>query len=135
VEVPNLYDTHHVLADARLDMVGVEFAPQGEISEALLPGKPVEFYWSVRAEDVGSYKGTVWLHLRFIPREGGPASRMVLSGQIIQIESANLFGLSGKAARVAGSVGAVVGSIFGLDSLLSFLIKFIASFRKRLRDK
>jgi hypothetical protein len=113
----------------------VEFAPQGEISEALLPGKPVEFYWSVRAGDVGSYKGTVWMHLRFIPREGGPSSRMILSGQIIHIESANLFGMSGKAARVAGSVGAVIGSVFGLDSLLSLLLKFIASFRKRLPGK
>jgi hypothetical protein len=41
VEIPNLYETHNVVAEARLDMAGMEVQPQGMVSEPLLPGQAV----------------------------------------------------------------------------------------------
>ena len=120
VKIPNLYDTHTVIAEARLDLAGVNVSPEGEISEPLAPGQTVTFFWSVRPEQVGSYRGTVWLHLRFIPRDGGPESRRAISAQQIEIQSVNLLGLGGMPARILGGVGVFAGSVLGLDNILSW---------------
>ena len=39
VEIPNLYETHNVIAEARLDMAGMEVQPPGTISEPLTQGQ------------------------------------------------------------------------------------------------
>lgn len=123
VFIPNLYDTYNVLAEGRLDMAGMQVVPRGDVIEPLRPGQSSTFYWSVRPEDVGTYRGTVWLHIRFIPLDGGDESRRPLSAQLIDIRATNLFGLGGVAARVLGGVGTVVGSVLGLDNVLPWLWK------------
>jgi hypothetical protein len=129
VQIPNLYDSHYVIAEARLDMAGLEYLPSGVISEALQPGQPVIFIWSVRPREIGAYKGTVWLHLRYVPKAGGPESRKVLTAQLIEVQGVNFFGLGGTAARVLGSVGVVIGSILGLDNLLSWIWNLFARWK------
>jgi hypothetical protein len=128
VQIPNLYDTHHVFVEARLDLAGVTALPAGEVSESLLPGEPVTFRWSVRPESVGNYRGTLWLHLVFVPLDGSAENRRVLSAQPIEINSVNLLGLGGMPARVLSGVGVVVGSLLGLDNVL----KWAAGLLKRL---
>ena len=95
VQIPNVYDTHQVMAEARLDMAGITISPMGEITEPMQPGEAVTFIWSVLPQSVGTYRGTIWLHLLFIPKAGGQAQRSVLSAQAIQIKAVNLFGLGG----------------------------------------
>ena len=129
VQIPNLYDTHYVIAEARLDMAGLEYLPSGVISEGLQPGQSVIFIWSVRPREIGSYKGTVWLHLRFVPKTDGPETRKVLTAQLIEVEGVNFLGLGGTAARVLGSVGVVIGSILGLDNLLSWIWNLIVRWK------
>ena len=129
VYVPDLYDTHDVIAEARLDMAGVEVSPQGSIDEPMRPGKAVTFTWSVSPQKVGTYKGTIWLHLRFLPHDGGAETRMPLSVQLVEIQAANFLGLSGSAARLFGGVGVLLGSILGLDNLLSWFWKLLLKFR------
>jgi hypothetical protein len=133
VLIPNLYATHDVIAQARLDIAGLEYRPEGEISEALLPGQPVKFIWSVRPGEVGKYQGTVWLHLLFVPRSGGEEMRKVISAQIIDIQAVNFLGLSGNSARIVGGVGTAVGSVFGLDNLLSWVWKILQGRIKRAK--
>ena len=43
VQIPNLYDTHNVIAEARLDLAGPEVRPSEAISEPLLPGSICNF--------------------------------------------------------------------------------------------
>lgn len=117
VAIPNLYDTHNVIAEARLDIAGLEVRPSETVSEPLLPGQSVTFYWSVRPQEVGTYRGMVWLHLRFIPRSGGEESRRAISAQVIEIEVATLFGFKGQAARLVGAVGSLLGAVLGLPFL------------------
>ena len=57
VQIPNLYDTHNVIAEARLDLAGLEVRPSDMISEPLLQGQSVTFY-----------EGGVWIDE--IGREG-----------------------------------------------------------------
>ena len=114
VSIPNLYETHNVIAEARLDMAGVQVQPPGTISEPLKQGQSVTFFWSVRPEESGKYQGTAWLHLRFVPRDGGQESRIPVSVQFIEIEAESFLGfVSGSTARSFGALGSVVGSVLG----------------------
>jgi hypothetical protein len=91
------------------------------ISQSLLPGETLTFSWSVAPEKVGRYRGTVWLFLRFIPFDGGSETERALSSQIVEIEAVNLLGLGGTPARLIGAVGTALGSLLGLDDLISWV--------------
>jgi len=128
VEIPNLYETHFVVAEARLDMAGMEVQPPGMISEPMTPGKAVTFYWSVRPQESGRYEGAVWLHLRFIPistLDGEQEMRIPVSVQFLEIEARSFLGfLNGGAARGAGALGSLIGSVLGfpfVDDLVKWL--------------
>lgn len=124
VEIPNLYETHNVTAEARLDIAGPLVTPSDLISEPLLPGQSVTFYWSIRPQEAGSYRGTVWLSLRFVDKLNGEETQKVLSAQQVQIDATTFLGLKADTARAAGGVGTVVGGILGfpfIDDVLKFL--------------
>jgi hypothetical protein len=116
--IPDLYATHNVIAEARLDLAGMQVAPAEPMLEPLAPGQAVTFVWSVHAGEAGTYRGTVWLNLRFIPRDGSAEQRYPLSAQLVQIRAVNLLGMDGATSRVAGGVGAVLGSVLSLENLL-----------------
>ena len=126
VEIPNLYDSHHVIAEARFDLAGMDVRPADLASEALAPGNSVTFRWSIRPAEVGVYRGTIWLYLRFVDRQTGEESRRTVSAQLVEIEAVNFLGLSGQWARTTGIVGSVVGTILGfpfLEDMVKFLLK------------
>ncbi|MGB7876096.1 MAG: hypothetical protein WBL25_17065 [Anaerolineales bacterium] len=121
IEIPNLYETHNVIAEARLDMAGMEVQPPGVISESLFPGQPVTFFWSVRPEDSGRYEGTAWLHLRAVPKGGGEETRIPVSIQFLEIEAKSFLGfLRGGTARGIGVLGSLIGSILGFPFVDDF---------------
>lgn len=126
VEIPNLYETHHVIAEARFDIAGLEVRPTELISEPITQGTSATFYWSIRPPDVGVYRGTIWLYLRFVDKQSGAESRKPVSAQIVEIKATNLLGLSGGFARTTGVVGSVVGTIIGFpffEDILKLLFK------------
>jgi hypothetical protein len=124
VQIPSIYESHYVTAEVRLDISGMQISPGTEIIEAVRPSKPVTFYWNVSPEKFGDFRGTVWLHLHFIPigDEGGDG-RIPISAQIIQIRAINLLGMSGKTARILGLFGILVGSVLGIDNNLPWFWK------------
>lgn len=130
IEIPNLYESHHVVAEARFDLAGVEVRPAELISEPLAQGNSATFYWSIRPPEVGVYRGTIWLYLRFVDKSNGEESRKTVSAQIVEIEAVNFLGLSGWFARMTGVVGSVVGTIIGLP-FLEDIIKFLFKGRNR----
>ena len=126
IEIPNLYESHQVIAEARFDMAGMEVRPADLVSEALSPGNSVTFRWSIRPPDVGSYRGTIWLYLRFVDKQTNEESQKTIAAQIVEIDAVNFLGLSGKFARTAGVIGSVVGTIIGfpfLEDTIKFLHK------------
>jgi hypothetical protein len=125
VQIPNLYDTHNVIAEARLDLAGPEVRPGDTISEPLLQGQSVTFYWSVHPNTAGTYRGTAWLFLRFVDKISGVESRKAISAQPVQIEATNFLGLDGSIARTAGGIGSIVGAVLGFpfaDDILKWLL-------------
>lgn len=126
IEIPNLYETHHVIAEARFDIAGLEVRPTEVISEPISQGQTAVFYWSVRPQDVGVYRGTIWLYMRFVDKSSGQESQKTVSAQTVEIEAVNFLGLSANLARSTGVVGSIVGTILGLpffEDILKFLLK------------
>jgi hypothetical protein len=131
VLIPNLYETHNILVEARLDLAGVVVSPEEERSEPLLPGEAVTFVWSVRPTDVGTFRGTILVDLRFIPKNGGPESRKQLSPQLVEIRAVNFMGLGGTAARLVGGLGTLAGSFLSLDKVIPWIMNWIRKKRER----
>ncbi len=128
VQTPNLYDTHHVIAEARLDMAGPQIRPTGLISEPLTPGQSVTFYWSIRPTEAGTFRGTAWFYLRFVDKVSGVESRKTISAQPVQIEATSFFGLNGNLARAAGGVGFILGAMLGFpfaDDILKWIYQHL----------
>ena len=128
IEIPNLYETHQVVAQARLDMAGMPIEPTGIQSEALLPGQPVTFYWSLRPSETGSYQGTVWLYLLFVPKDGEAEVKKTISAQMVDIKAVTYMGLSTGPAGVLGAAGTVLGTFLGIpfmDDVLKWVWKRI----------
>jgi hypothetical protein len=112
---------YSVLAEARLELPAIPHTPIGEVSQGLIPGRPVIFIWDLQPNRPGEANGTVWLHLSFIPVAGGPALRRVLTAQRINIRVIDILGLSGPWVRALGSAGVVVGAVLALDGALIWL--------------
>jgi len=125
IEIPNLYETHHVIAEARFDIAGVEVRPSELISTPISQGQTAVFYWSVRPNDVGVYRGTIWLYLRFVDKVSGEESQKTVSAQIVELEAVNFLGLSANLARSTGIVGSLVGTILGFP-FFEDIVKFLA---------
>jgi len=130
IEIPNVYETHHVIAEARFDMAGVQISPPDLSSQTLSPGQSVVFFWSVRPTEVGVYRGTVWLFLRFVDKVSGAESRNAISAQTVEIEAVNLLGVPAKVARSVGMVGSVVGAVIGFP-FFEDIVKFLFKRRKQ----
>jgi len=123
IAIPNLYETHYIFAEGRLELSGLVIKPSAEIRETLQPAQSVKFAWSVLPQQVGTYRGLVWLHLIFIPKQGGNEERRALSAQRIDIRAVNLLGLSGAAARWMGVIGTILGSWLSFDSITNLFGK------------
>jgi len=126
IQVPNLYETHDVTAEAQLDLAGMTVQPSGPTFEPLIAGQSTTFYWSIRPQDVGNYQGTVWLHLNFRERATAKESRIAVSAQLINIKAVDFFGLSVNLVRTSGLIGSLVGGVVGfpfIEDILKFLFK------------
>lgn len=131
VEIPDLYETHNVIAEARFDMAGMEVKPPEAILEPLTRGRSSTFYWSIRPQETGVYRGTVWLHLNFVDKSTGEESRIAVSAQIVEIEAVDFFGLSVNLARTSGVIGSIVGGVVSFP-FIEDILKFV--FRRRRKS-
>lgn len=126
----NLYQMNNVLVEARFEINGLDIVPAGEIYEPLQPGKSAVFFWSLRSLKAAEHQGMIWLHLRLIPLDGSPERRYPVRAQIVRFRSADLFGLSGRMARVTGGVGFVVGAVLALEACLPWLERKLHRFEQ-----
>jgi hypothetical protein len=136
VYVPDLYDTHNIVAEARLDLAGMVISPEGTIDEPLTRGQTITFYWSIRPSEAGNYEGTLWFFLNLVPKKGGDTIRQPIMAQRVNIEAQSIFGLSGNTVRIAGAAGSVVSAVLGfpfLENILALVWRRLQ--RKKLRPQ
>jgi hypothetical protein len=130
IEIPDLYETHNVTAEAQLDLAGMQIQPADAIYEPLKRGQSATFYWSIRPQEPGTYRGTVWLHLNFADKSTGEQSRIAVSAQIVEIEAVDFFGLSVNVVRTSGVIGSLIGGVVGFP-FIEDIIKFLFKRKKR----
>lgn len=123
IQIPNLYDTHNLVAEARLDLADAAVSPQGVISEPLRPGQTLHYYWSVSPNQLGTKRGTLWLYLNLVPKAGGETERLPLISKPIEIESVSVLGLPADLARWGGRIGSFASFLLGLPWIESLLKK------------
>ena len=128
IEIPNLYETHHVIVGAQFNIAGLQVSPADRVSQSLAPGQSVTFYWSILPGDVGIYRGTIWLYLTFVDMVSGIQTERAISAQPVEIEAVNYLGLSVNTARSFGVVGSIIGTVLGFP-FLEEIVKFL--FRRR----
>jgi hypothetical protein len=111
---PAIYETHNVVAVARLEMAGLN-AWHEPVREPMRPGRPVRFRWAIRAEDAGVYRGVLWLALEFVPLTGGQVQSMIILSRPLAIEAITILGMPGWVGRVIGGVGLALSSLWGFS--------------------
>ncbi|MCL4561635.1 MAG: hypothetical protein M1281_13605 [Chloroflexi bacterium] len=104
----------HVLAVARLELTGGLVSPVAEASEPLLIGKQLSFYWNFTPASPGTYPGTVWLHLRFIPADQTVGESVAVSAQKIGIHTVTFLGLTSVQAKMAGAMALLLGGLLAV---------------------
>ncbi len=110
-DVSDVFETHNVVAAASLRVAGFTLQPAGELAKPLLPGQPASFIWRVVAPQGGSYRGTIMLRLRFLPKAGGEPLERALWVQAVQWQADTLIGMSRPDAAWLGVLGLAIGSI------------------------
>ncbi len=127
----NAYEAYDVIAEARLDLEGMEVRPSAAVREPLLPGDTAEYRWSVRTTEEGMYRGTAWLILVFVDKANGQQRRVAVSAQPVQIRATSLLGLGGGAARVLGGLGTMAAAVLSIP----FAVAGLKRFRSRPRTE
>ena len=123
VFIPDLYESYNLVAAARLDLAGVQVSPQGLVSQPMRPGQKIFFSWSISPNQLGQYRGTLWLYLNLVPKDGGNPDQLTLLAPEIQIESVSVLGLPGPVARWSGVAGTSLSLVFGFPFIESVLKK------------
>jgi len=126
---PDVYDTHRVIANARLDLAGMQIRPSDDISEPLLRGQSVTFYWLIGSREVGVHRGTAWLFLGYVDKVTGEERYKAVSAQILEIEVDKIFGISAPQARILGFLGSTMGFVLAYPSLTATLKRILKALR------
>jgi hypothetical protein len=133
VQIPNVYETHIVQAEAQIDLPGANATPAEPIVLQVLPGQPVPFIWAVKPTLAGTYRGVVRLFLIFTPLSGGEGTRQALYAQAVGVDVVNLFGIGGQQARLMGLAGSVIGSFITVEDVVKWIFGRKKDNRKKRR--
>jgi hypothetical protein len=128
--IPDLYDTHNLVLEARLDLAGMQVAPGAAISEPLRRGQTITFFWSISPIQAGHYRGNLWVYLNLVPKGGGEIDRRALVAHRMDIQGLSILGLPAGIARWGGAAAALLGLVFSIPFLEDILKRIWMSIRK-----
>lgn len=122
-EMKNLTAEYQPIVQARLELSGADFAPQGQINQAMLKGKVEHFYWQVQPIKSGMQRGTLWLHILYAPLTAdGLESQRLLLAYPLEVPVHDLIGLGILPVQVIGIVVTIIGSAFLILSIRAWLL-------------
>ncbi len=120
----SVFNQYQVMAETRLDLPGFTIQPAGIVSEALLPGQKVSFYWNLSPLKSGRYHGTLWFYLHYYPLAAGTEVRAAVLAQPVEIVVGDFLGLSKPWTLGLGMLSAVLGLWLLFPSLIALLKKW-----------
>lgn len=89
-----IYESYNLVAEARIDLPGIEIIPKGEISQPLPLGKSLNFQWRISSDHDGIYPGMFWFYINIVQKQGGAHERRALLAYPIKVTSYSFLGLS-----------------------------------------
>ena len=131
-ESESIFDTHHVIVEARYDIPGIAVQPSELISARVSQGQTAVFYWALRPGAAGKFRGTIWLYVRAIDKLTGQESRETVSAQIVEIEAVKFLGFVVNQVRMIGLVGATAGLFLSLPLFEALTMKGLRKRREIL---
>ena len=100
-----LKDPYNIVAETRIEIPGARVLPGAEMSQPLQLGEDLKTIWKIMPLESGTYNGEVWLYLHPISENQGDAIRQPISILNIHFQSIDLFGVTGRQARISGIIG------------------------------
>ncbi|MCJ7625402.1 MAG: hypothetical protein MUO76_18035 [Anaerolineaceae bacterium] len=89
-----IYESYNLVAEARIDLSGVEINPKEEISQPMPEGKSLSFRWRITPDHDDTFSGMFWFYINFVSKYGGVIDRRALLAFPIEITGYSFFGLS-----------------------------------------
>ncbi len=121
----DIYTRFNIMAEARYDVAGVNLVPANPTRESMPSSQPVKFYWKVNTDQVGTFNGTVWLSLRYLPLDGSQVKQVPIYVREITTRTVSLIGLTEGKATILGGVGILVAAILIYDDLINLVRKWV----------
>jgi len=114
------YEDYNLMAEARFEVAGIRVEPSNPTRESMPRGQPLKFKWQLTATQPGTYDGTLWLSLRFLPLDGSPPSQQPVYVQKVRLTTTRLVGMSAPVARWTGGVGALLGIVLLFGDMIGW---------------
>jgi hypothetical protein len=113
VEVPYV-SGYEAVAIARLDAVGLDVEPKGDLALYLAKGEALEWRWTIFPQSDGKHRLGLSLRLRWEPLGDGTVREISVWQTGLEIMVDAPLGLSMPQARALGIAGVLVGSVLAL---------------------
>lgn len=102
----------------RLELPGIPVLPGNELTQSIIPCKPVFQAWVVQAWKSGLASGTLWLYLGAVGLPEDSKQELALAAVPLEISLISLLGLSGAQARLVGVLAILIGPALNIDLLV-----------------
>lgn len=129
------YDNYNLMAEARFEVAGIRVEPANPIRESMPRGQPLKFKWQLTAYQAGTYNGTLWLSLRFLPLDGKAPIQQPVYVQKISLTATSLFGLTAPQVRWIGGAGIVLGIALIIGDMIALFRSRKNPARKQAADE
>jgi hypothetical protein len=94
-----LKDPNNIVAETRIEL------PGAEMSQPLRLGEDLKTIWQIMPSESGTYHGEVWFYLHPISENQSDGFRQPISILNIHLQSIDLYGVTGRQARISGIIG------------------------------
>lgn len=128
----DIFQDYTVIVEGRLEVPGLKYSPEGQISQLLQPNEPVTFIWNLKAENAEVYNGTAWIYLNITSKETGQEQKQVITAQLLEFAGVDFWGLDYLSTRLIGSVGLAIGIVLIFDRFFVDLWMLFESKQKKL---
>jgi hypothetical protein len=132
-EFSDVYDSYNIMAEARFEVAGIKVSPVNPTRESMPLGQSVKFKWQVSTDQAGSYDGTLWLSLRFLPLDGSQASQIPIYIHEVGIHSSSLYGLNEMMAFILGGVGVMLAAVIIFDDMIGWVKRLMKKKTTKVR--
>ncbi|MBE9474246.1 MAG: hypothetical protein IMY85_05090 [Chloroflexi bacterium] len=120
-----LHSTDHILLETRVELPGVLIQPGEELIQPLQSGEKLTFNWQFTPFESGEIEGEIWIYLNILSEDQSNDSRHPISILSIHVLSIDLFGMTGRTARILGIMGVCIALVLWRDLIGDFANRFL----------